>query len=248
MHYLLDKRVKDHAHEELIDLLKMIYKRGVRFGRIILVGDILENWFFSATRKLKKKRKMFNRLFDRIDRLAPAGSEKIYILGNHDAVRFDMRLPIHIEGYLTARDWQIKEVYETTEMVVAHGHQGQYGKLFWFFNIVFLRILYRFASLFPSLYRFCDSFYRKHFNFDRHNTQEQMLDYYARLSHILKQEDRLMVSGHTHQFLHLDDLKVINTGDWIDSKTFVIQDGLVFHGLRYAGKKTLVEEFEYKHK
>ena len=247
IHYLMDNKIKEHSNRELFKMLGMLRKRNVKFQKFILVGDVIENWFFSATKKLKKKRKSLNRLFDRFEKVCLSTTEKVYLVGNHDAVRYDMRLPQMIEDYLKDRGWEICEVYETGKIVAAHGHQGQYGKIFWFVNIGILRLFYFLAGLFPDLYRICEDFYRKHFNFDRHNTREQMIAYYSRLSRVVNQKDRLLISGHTHQFLHLDDLKVINTGDWVESRTFVVQDDDSFFGLRYEGTKKFVKEFKYRH-
>ena len=71
IHYLLRKKVRNHMHKDLFRLLDHLRKRGVRFRKIFLVGDIIENWYFSSQRKLVRKfgRKRFNRLFDRFDAL-----------------------------------------------------------------------------------------------------------------------------------------------------------------------------------
>lgn len=247
IHFFVDKNIKDHAHKDLFDLLRIIRKRKVRFKRIVLGGDIIENWFFSAEKRLRTRRKQLNKLFNRLDRICSPDAEKIYLVGNHDAVRYDMRLPPRIERYLKARGWAVRETFETAWLVAVHGHQGQYGRLFWFANIVLLRILYALARIFPSFYKKCDDFYRKHFNFDRHNTVEDTAAYYSRLSRAVRQGDRLMISGHTHQFLHLPEFRAINTGDWIESRTFVVESDGTFLGLRYAGGKDLIREFKYRH-
>lgn len=57
VHYLLNKKIKSHKHKELFQFLDHLNQRNVRFKNIYLVGDIIENWFFSASRKLKRSKK-----------------------------------------------------------------------------------------------------------------------------------------------------------------------------------------------
>jgi UDP-2,3-diacylglucosamine pyrophosphatase LpxH len=132
IHYLLRKKVINHRHKDLFRLLDHLRKKGVRFRRIFLVGDIIENWYFSAQRKLVRKfgRKRFNKLFDRIDALATPVSLKVYLIGNHDSFSYIIRLPPKIEQYLHERDYMIGETWEDDRPVVMHGLQGQYGKIF----------------------------------------------------------------------------------------------------------------------
>lgn len=97
VHYLIDKKIKSHKHKELFQFLDHLKKKNVRFRNVYLVGDILENWFFSASRKLKRSRKKFNKLFDRLDSLSAPEGDKIYIVGNHDSTSYLMNLPLKIE-------------------------------------------------------------------------------------------------------------------------------------------------------
>ncbi len=245
VHYLLDKKIKEHSHKDLFALLDYLRKKEIRFERLILAGDILENWYFSANRRFrhKKGKKRFNKLFDRLDALVSRRGEKIYIIGNHDSVNYSLTLPARIESYLDTRGWETMEIYEDGQIVVAHGHQGQYGKFFWFLNIFLVKIVYSFALFFPRFFKTAENFYRRHFNFDRNETPEQVLKYYSILSNRVKQGDRLLVSGHTHQFMASEELYVINTGDWIESRTFVIQEGDLLYGLSYSRRHGIQKEF-----
>lgn len=240
--------MRSHRHKELFKLLDHLRKKGIRFRKIFLVGDIIENWYFSAQRKLVRKygRKRFNKLFDRIDALATPLSLKVYLIGNHDSISYIISLPPKIDAYLKERDYVIAERYETERLVVLHGHQGQYGKIKWFVDILGVRLLHLLSHIFPSIFTTMENFYRKHFNYDRNETEEEVREYYGILRERSHQGNRLLICGHTHQFMADTKLRVINTGDWIESGTFVVEQNGVFSGLEFHSKKKIYEKFSLK--
>ena len=246
IHYLLNKKVKEHGHRELFQFLDHLHKRRVRFRAIYLVGDIIESWYFNAGRQFKKKKKRFHRLFDRFDNVAAPGAEKYYIIGNHDTTSFTMDLDADIRRYLETRLWHVTEKVETEDMVILHGHQGQYTRLTWMFDILIVRLCFSLAYLFPELWRVAENFYHSHLNGRDPRTPEQAIQYYGRLSHVSGQGDRILVSGHTHGFLCIPELKVINTGDWLHNRTFVIRNKDRMIGGRVLKKKSYKTEFEFK--
>jgi len=248
VHYLLRKKIRTHMHKELFKLLDHLKKRGVRFRKVFLVGDIIENWYFSSQRKLVRRygRKRFNKLFDRLDALTTPMSLKVYLIGNHDSFSYVASLPPKIEQYLRERDYVIKDIYETEKLVVLHGHQGQYGKISWFMNILGVRLLHLLSLVFPSIFTTMENFYRKHFNFDRNETDEEVRRYYGTLRERSNQGHRLLICGHTHQPMADQRLRVINTGDWIESGTFVVEQDGLFLGLKFLSKKKILEMFSFK--
>lgn len=243
IHYLLRKKVRNHMHKDLFKLLDHLRIQGVRFTRIFLVGDIIENWYFSSQRKLVRKfgRKRFNRLFDRIDALAIPGALKMYLIGNHDSFSYVASLPPKIEQYLKEHGYTIGEKYENDKMVVLHGHQGQYGKISWFVNILGVRILHFITLFYSPIFTVMENFYRKHFNFDRNETEAEVREYYGLLSERANQAGRLLICGHTHQAMADPTLRVINTGDWIESGTFVVENRNEFHILQFKSKKKIYQ-------
>ncbi|MCX7632441.1 MAG: metallophosphoesterase [Turneriella sp.] len=245
IHYLLRKKLRNHRHKELFKLLDHLRRRGIKFRRIFLVGDIIENWYFSAQRRLVRRygRKRFNRLFDRIDALALPSSIKVYLIGNHDSFSYWIRLPPKIEQYLRERGYTIAEIWHDERIVVLHGHQGQYGKIFWFLNILTLRFLHLISYVFPSVFATMENFYRRHLNFDRNETEEEVRRYYTVLRERATQGNRLLICGHTHQAMADPELRVINTGDWIESGTFVIEQDGIFRGLEFCGKDRIYQKF-----
>ena len=246
VHYLLNKKIKNHSHKELFQLLDHLSRRGVRFQNLYLVGDILESWYFNAASKLKKGQKRFNRLFDRLDVLVLDGGRKYFIVGNHDTTSFTMRLSTRIEQYLNERGWRIRERVQTRDVVAVHGHQGQYTRFSWAYHIAIVRLLHGAARLFPALFRVAEDFYNRHLNRVDPVTTQEKLAYYRRLSQVAGQGNRVLISGHTHDFLCIPELQIINTGDWVDSRTFVIEKKGSFVGLRMKGRKQFERVFRLR--
>ncbi|MBE7439972.1 MAG: metallophosphoesterase family protein [Spirochaetales bacterium] len=237
VHFLISKKVRPHAHKELLQLLDQLILRKVRFKNIYLVGDVIENWFFSAANQVKRRKRRLARLFDRLDALATPKSRKYYIIGNHDTVRFSMRLEPSLARFLDRRHWIISERVRKKKLVVLHGHQGQYNRLTWALDIAIVRSLYFLSFAFPALLKKAESFYDRHLNRRDPGTALENLTYYQRLSQVADQGKRIMVSGHTHRALCLPELRVINTGDWVQSRTFVLQSGQRFRLLKALGRK-----------
>ncbi len=91
-----------------------------------------------------------------------------------------------------------------------------------------------------------ENFYRKHFNFDRNETPEEVEEYYGLLRERMSQGNRLLICGNTHQAMADQRLRVINTGDWIESGTFVVEHNQEFFGLEFKSKKKIYENFNVK--
>lgn len=236
IHYLIDKQIRDHAHDELFVLLDAFRKKNILFRKIILVGDILESWYFSAARHLVRNIARFDELFGRLDQVCSKGGLKYYIVGNHDTTSYTQGLANRISDYLRDRNWLTGEWYQNDKIIAIHGHQGQYSKTKWMFDIFIVRLLHFLARFFPGFFKKAESFYNKHLNRTDPVTNEEKIQYYSRLSKIVNQRDRVLITGHTHDFLVMPELRIINTGDWISSRSFVIQDGNIFIGCRLRPK------------
>lgn len=243
IHYLLDRKIRNHNHKDLFRLLDFFNSREVYFKNIVLVGDILESWYFSADKKLKSGGKVFDKLFDRFDKVVARKGKKIFVVGNHDTISYRQTLSAKISHYLTKRKWKIVEKYQAKNIIAIHGHQGQYNKLSWALDIFIVRLLFKVALLFPRFFQYAESFYNKHLNRKDPVTMEEKLEYYSRLSKIAEQGNRIMITGHTHDFLVMPELKIINTGDWVDNRTFVIQRNKKFYGLQLNKKMEITTRF-----
>jgi UDP-2,3-diacylglucosamine pyrophosphatase LpxH len=114
-------------------------------------------------------------------------------------------------------------------------------------NILSVLLLHMVSSVFPSVFTVMENFYRRHFNFDRNETEEEVRHYYGILRGRANQGNRLLICGHTHQPMANAALRVINTGDWIDSGTFVVERNGEFSGLQFESKKKIYEIFKLRH-
>lgn len=246
VHYLIWKKIKKHKHKELFQFLDHLHKKEVKFRSIILVGDIIENWFFDSTAKLTASRKRFNRLFDRFDRIVMQPGLKYYIVGNHDTTAFSMKLDPAVEKYLHERGWQITDKVETSDFTAIHGHQGQYNKLTWALDIAIVRTLHRLSYLFPGLLQKTEEFYNRHLNWKDPLTYERKIKYYRRLMKTAKSGNRILLSGHTHLFHAMPEISIINTGDWVHNRSFVILDKGKFTGYVQKSKKEYKKAFRLK--
>lgn len=244
IHYLVDKKRKKTGHNELFSTLNFFYKKNIFFRELILVGDIIENWYFNASKKMKTRQKKLDKFFQLMERIVTNDGKKIYLIGNHDTTKYDLTLPDRVEQYLKKRKWMIMERYETEEMVVAHGHQGQYSRIRWQFNIIFLRILYKF----PFLWNIMERLYSRYLDFDKNLPIERMINYYSKLTKRLNQRDRVLIVGHTHKFAALNQLRVINTGDWLETKSLVVKNRKKYTGFRYLNSEqkrvNFIKDFE----
>ena len=243
VHYLVYKKIKNHHHQDLFRVLNSFRKRGVRFRSLYLVGDILENWYFDSSARLRTSEKKFNKLFDRLDAICLPGALKYFIVGNHDTTSFSMKLSPEISEFLDKRDYRVVERFESSEMVVIHGHQGQYNRMTWALDILIVRIFYWMSSLIPGFFKKAERFYNRHLNGRDPTNYEERIKYYRRLNRITNQGQRVLISGHTHQFLYMPEIGVINTGDWVHSRTLLIQNGRNLIGLRMKTRKKWKKEF-----
>lgn len=241
LHFLTHLRVKDRPHQELFDMLDLFYRRDIQFQRIILLGDIIESWYINGEKIVKKYPEQLLRLFMRLEKISSPNCKKIFIVGNHDTVRFDLRLPAVIESHLKELNWEICETYEDKHFIAFHGHQGQYSRLQWHSGIVLLRIVFFISGMFPTLYQKVRAGFYARYNFSgRHNSQ-RILKFYERILaftnlHFVRNK-RIIINGHIHRPLVMKDLGIINCGDWVHSKSFLIEKKRSFQLMSYQNKK-----------
>ncbi|MBX7058331.1 MAG: metallophosphoesterase [Leptospirales bacterium] len=248
VHYLLDKRIKPHHHKELFRLLDRLARRKIKFVTICLGGDIIENWFFDGVEMIQRNEKRFSKLFDRLDAIGASGGRKIYIVGNHDTTAFTMKLHRDVERRLLQRGWEIAEQASGDGWTAIHGHQGQYNRLTWALNVFGLRLLHLMGLLSPRAFRFAERFYDSHLNRQDPATPEEELHFYRKLSRISRQRDRILICGHTHTPLCLPELRLLNSGDWLEHRSFLLQKKRRFYGVRIAANREWQELFHLDYK
>lgn len=233
LHYPIKGNMVDNSHRQLFEMLGMFRGRGYLFKEIYLVGDICENWYISSASHFKKNPEDYKILFRSFEAILHPQGKKYYLVGNHDSRSPLLKLPHVIQQFLQQRNWLIREMVRDEQIVVAHGHQGEYGHLAWFLSVVFVRFLYFLGLFVPGLFSMLHNWHEKFSNFRSGKTHQHELKFYSRLSSRLEQQNRVMIVGHTHHFLSFTNLNIVNTGDWMDSRSLVIQNKEVLHGYVY---------------
>lgn len=241
IHFLISDRVLENAHTDLLGLLETLRSKGIVFRDIFLVGDVVENWYFSAEAAKQKNPERLNRLFELLSSLWSRAGSLYYIIGNHDTIAFNQGLSSWLQNYLEKREWIVCNWYQNAHFIAIHGHQGQYSKFSWGLNILGVRTMYALGRLIPGLFGLAEKLYNRNLNHSEKASEAQREKYYKKLSRIVHRRDRLMITGHTHEFLCLPDQKILNTGDWLASRTLVVQDKTLFCGYRLIGKRLAAE-------
>lgn len=239
IHFLISDDVVQNAHRDLLELLESMIGRGIKFRDIYLVGDIVENWYFSSKQMIQRNPQRLNRLFDLFAQLWNEEGSLYYITGNHDTTALNQSLDTWLKDYLEKRNWILCDWYQNAHFIAIHGHQGQYGKLKWCVNILGVRIMYALGKVIPGLFNLAERLYNHNLNHRKSPSNNQTEKYYRKLSKIFHRRDRLMITGHTHEFLCLPDQKLLNTGDWLESRSLVIQDHKVFTGYKLEETKLI---------
>lgn len=230
LHYPIKGAMVDNSHRQLFEMLGLFRGRGYLFKEIYLVGDILENWYISSESHIKKNREDYELLFRSFESILAANGKKYYIVGNHDSRSLLLKLPPLVDKFVKERGWQVHEVIEDEQVIVAHGHQGEYSRFAWFFNILLVRLFYFLGMFVPGLFSAVHSWHDNLTNFRSGKTRQDELAFYANLSRRLNQQNKTLVVGHTHHFVAFPYLNIANTGDWMNSRSLIIQNNDILHG------------------
>lgn len=205
---------------------------------LILNGDIIDGWQLRKSGKWKKKHTRFFRLVMKL--MAHYDTEVIYLRGNHDDF-LDQVLPIGFGRFRLLRDY----VYESKgkKYYVVHGD---------IFDSITTNL--RWVALLGDVgYTFL-LWLNKHYNNRR---IRQGLPYYSlsqavkakvksAVSYISKYEEELsrlaklknfdgVICGHIHQpaIANYDGVMYLNSGDWVESLSALVEDYAGNWELRY---------------
>lgn len=233
LHYPIRGTMVDNSHRQLFEMLGLFRGRNYLFREIYLVGDIFENWYISSESHIKKNKEDYEVLFRSLESILVANGKKYYIVGNHDSRSLLLKLPPLVEKFVKERGWQVQEVVEDEQVIVAHGHQGEYSRFVWVFNILFVRLFYFLGMFVPGLFSAVHSWHDNLTNFRSGDTRQDELRFYANLSRRLNQKNKTLVVGHTHHFVGFPNLNIANTGDWMNSRSLIIQNDGVLHGYTF---------------
>lgn len=243
--HLYAKKEDIHTHNDVLpECLAWMEQQGYRFRKIILLGDIFEDWYIDASAAIKEDPTILYNFLKQIDRLGEVQEHtpKIFVKGNHDSVSPLMRLDPVVYKFLTIYGYEITERYEERGVVYVHGHQGSISKVEWFFQMLGAKVWYYICSIFrsPSLYVWGFSFVEKKASY-RSADPEVRKTFYEDLIRRVKPGDNAIVFGHTHVPIIDEKLRIVNTGDWMDNQTFVIRDDNTLILNSYVSEGNLIE-------
>lgn len=212
--------------------------------QLYLVGDIFDGWRMKSGIYWHKS---FNRVIHRVLKLAKKGIPVFYITGNHDEFlrkyansRFDniylCNRKTHVtrtgKKILVIHGDQYESVTHCTKLLKYIGDRG-YD---WLMSINrgcnFLRARYGYG------YWSFAAFLRQHLK----RARQYIEDYERAVAHGAKRSGfDGVICGHIHEAAdkQIEDIRYLNTGDWVESCTAVVEDfNGEFHLIRWSGEPT----------
>lgn len=212
--------------------------------QLYLVGDIFDGWRMKSGIYWQKS---FNRVIHRVLKLAKKGVPVFYITGNHDEFlrkyansRFDniylCNRKVHIthtgKKILVIHGDQYESVTRCTKLLKYIGDRG-YD---WLMSINrgcnYLRARYGYG------YWSFAAFLRQHLK----RARQYIEDYERAVAHGAKKSGfDGVICGHIHEAAdkQLEDIRYLNTGDWVESCTAIVEDfDGEFHLIRWSGEPT----------
>ncbi|CAK0765065.1 putative UDP-2,3-diacylglucosamine hydrolase [Gammaproteobacteria bacterium] len=227
-------RYQQNNQDSLLFLLRSFKEQGIRFDKVFIVGDGLENWFVSSAHEFKNNPEMYHVLFESLEAIS---NKRFYIIGNHCTRSLTMKLPKPISTYLKKKKWSILKEYRDEKVVVVHGHQAQYNTWQWMIFIPFSYLLYNILRLVPGALMIYEYWVLAIMDFDKNKSEYNHFIYHKKLIKEINCGNKWLISGHTHKPIHFQHLKSINTGDWLTNKSFITQKNFDFKLWRYDDNK-----------
>jgi UDP-2,3-diacylglucosamine pyrophosphatase LpxH len=204
-------------HKKLLQLLS-----NVECEYLYIVGDFIDGWLLS--RKFKWNND-YNTILQKILRLSRKGTKVYYIWGNHD----DFVEPftgLHFGDNVAVTRQTIHITSKNESILILHGDQfdGIVTKNKWIQHIG--AIIYD-CSL--SVNKLCRIFKFSFSNFLKQKAKEAVKyigNYELTIVNYCKSNNcNIILCGHIHkpEYKIIDDITYINTGDWVENNTFVIE-------------------------
>lgn len=208
-----------------IDRLNL-FLNSIKCNKLFLVGDIIDNWI------VKKKESLpieHQKAIQNIEKLANEGTEITYLPGNHDSSYRSKKMfysfPIQDEVTYTTLN--------NKKYLIFHGDQlddSMYG------NSKYLSIL---GSWFYECCLICRSIIQK--NTKKKNTSDfarwlkvNVKNFFAKiqkydkklLNYLDEKKVDGVICGHSHQpkIKKINNKDYLNSGDWIDNCSFLLED------------------------
>lgn len=201
-------------HKKVIKLLSK-----VNFDRLILLGDIIDGWAFTRYRKFSKKDvKVIRKLLKRSEKIPV-----IWISGNHDEF---------IREYVPVEFGNITIVNEFVDGNIFYTHGDLYD------GVVGLKWLgklgavgYEFAIWVDSIFKAFG--YKKSISKILKEKTKEVVKFITNFeTELVRQAKKrncdIVICGHIHKPSDkiIDGVRYLNTGDWIENFTYVIQSNV----------------------
>lgn len=212
---------KHSQADAFLDLLERYEPR-----HLYVVGDFIDGW------KLKRRwrwRESYDRIIQRLMTLKRSGTQLYYTPGNHDGFLRDFLANF---GVLELRDRFVHEAADGRRFLVMHG--DQFDKIEQSMQWLSLIGTYAYDLLLSTnywlnwargkkhdRYAFCGMVKRRIKGLVRH-----VSDFEAQLIEAAAGEKCFgIICGHIHspRILHLDNLAYMNTGDWVENCTALVE-------------------------
>jgi UDP-2,3-diacylglucosamine pyrophosphatase LpxH len=230
VHFGVDDTVITTNQKLLMDTLDDLHEeidKGFRykFDELVLNGDIIEAWYSRVYKNMKDYKVFLDIFFEKFERISNSWH---IIVGNHDTLKLKPIFPKQVEEYLLARGWTISSEYVSKELYIAHGHLGEYTKLTVFLASFFIRLAYVVSAfLAPVVGGVIDFFKNPIASWLNHkgksSEKNKALEQYAKIlkRHPNSEGCLIKMFGHTHMPIILEEISVINSGDWMENATFI---------------------------
>ena len=201
-------------------ILKLISE--VECEYVYLVGDFIDGWALSRRFKWHSN---YNTIFQKLLRLSRKGAKVFYIWGNHDDF---------LENYTDISLGDNVEILRETSHVtlkgervlILHGDQfdGIIAKHKWLQEIG--SIIYDYSLLLNKLFRVFKFSFSNFLKSKAKEAVKYIANYEFEVALYCKINNfSTIIAGHIHkpELKLIDGIKYINTGDWVESNTFVVE-------------------------
>lgn len=214
----------------LFEFLNYQINRNIKYEKIVLIGDIIEDWYIDANDTFKRYSDILFLFFYKLKRLT---NRIVFVQGNHDSDSIFGKLPKRTRDFLSGIHVEIyTRNFIEDKLFYSHGHKGEMGFYIWIFlNIIGAKIAFNTLKWIAehcgqsgkNLYNKLKPYYDKITNSGGiGDTKEEHEIYYSKVrARLGVPENMTLVCGHTHRPLVLESVKVINDGDWMSHTTFV---------------------------
>lgn len=208
----------DHCNaEKILHLISL-----TECNYLYIVGDFVDGW--ALKRKFKWKNE-YNTILQKILRMSRKGVNVKYLWGNHDDFMEPFNLHSFGNNFLISRE-AYHETLKGEKIIIIHGDQfdGIISKNKWLQKIG--AVLYEYSLILNKIFRF---FKFSLSNFLKQKAKEAVkyINNYEKavVEYCKKRNCKIILCGHIHKAEDkvIEGVRYINTGDWVESNTFVIE-------------------------